>query len=104
MGHAVPVAVRIWRAILRVTLFLLIWSAALAVANQAVHLALEHQQLSRDVQALEMEYETSLDSYAGQLVENERIKSDEERQVELLKKRFGYTEPDETPIIILKGY
>lgn len=104
MGHALPVAFRIWRAVLRVSLFLLIWVAAFGVGNHAIGLALEHQQLARDVHELESAYQESFDRYAEQLAENERIMSDENRQIELLKKRFGYTEPDETPIIILKDY
>ena len=97
-------AVRIWRAVLRVTLFLLIWSAAVAVGNHAIQLAVQHRQLAQDVQELENAYKASFDTYAEQLAENERISSDEDRQIDLLKKRFGYTEPDETPIIILKDY
>lgn len=104
MGHAVPVVARIWRAAMRVTLFFLIWTMAVVVARQALGQVWEHQRLSREVGALQQDYAEHLDAYAEQLAENERIASDEERQVELLKQRFGYTEPDETPIIILKDY
>jgi len=104
MGHAIPVVARIWRAIVRVSLFLLIWSMAVVVARQALDQVWEHQRLSREVHSLQQDYAQHLDDYAEQLAENERIANDEERQVELLKQRFGYTEPDETPIIILKDY
>jgi hypothetical protein len=77
---------------------------AVVVARQALGQAWEHQRLSREVRSLQQDYAENLDAYAAQLAENERIASDEERQVELLKERFGYTEPDETPIIILKDY
>lgn len=104
MGHAVPLVTVIWRAACRVTLFFAVWVLAVVVAIQAVGQVLEHRQLAREVETLEQDYAQQLDTYAGQLAENELISNDEETQVELLKQRFGYTEPDETPIIILKNY
>lgn len=104
MGHAVPVITRIWRATLRVALFFLVWSFAVIVAIQALAQVVEHRRLAGEVQLLQQDYRSQLDAYAALLAENDRIASDEELQVELLKQRFGYTEPDETPIIILKNY
>ncbi|MBN2081625.1 hypothetical protein JW859_05375 [bacterium] len=104
MGHAKARISRIVRAALRVTLFFAIWTAAIAVTVSAVRQAEEHRRLAAEVDELEARYEDEFDAYAEQLAENERIATDEEKQVELLKERFGYTEPNETPIIILKDY
>jgi hypothetical protein len=101
MGHATSTLERIWRATVRVSLFFLVWTVAVCAVTQAVAQGLEHRQLTMEVQQLEQEYDAQLATYADQLAENERIANDRERQIELLKDRFGYAEPNETPIVIL---
>ena len=104
MGHTKSRISRIGRAVVRVTLFFAVWTVAVSVAVSAIKQADEHRRLAAEVTALEGRYEDEFDAYAEQLAENQRIAVDEEKQVELLKERFGYTEPNETPIIILKDY
>jgi len=102
MGHKQNGASRILRIIKRAVLFIAVWTAAILVVKQAVCLASQHQKLSDEVRILEEEYRGELSDYAGVLAENERIASDHETQISYLKDKFGYTEPDETPIIIIR--
>lgn len=93
MGRFVQVAQR-------ALLLIVVWSLAVALAVQAVRSCITHQRLVREVAAMQADYQHKLADYASQLAEGERLKSDKQYQVDLLKKRFGYTRPNETPIII----
>ncbi len=60
-----------------------------------------HRQLRAEVAQLEHEYEEQLEELGQVLSEEDRLKNDAEAQKQILIDRFGYTRPDETPIIIL---
>ncbi len=84
----------------RALLLIVVWGLAAAVVVQAARSCITHQRLVRDVATMQADYERKLADYASQLAEGERLKNDKQYQVDLLKKRFGYTRPNETPIII----
>lgn len=102
MVHNERAALNIWRTVKRATVFLLIWITAGFVVKHAVCQAINHQRLSTEVRCLETDYQDEMNEYAEVLAENERITSDHDTQIAYLKDKFGYTEPDETPIIILR--
>jgi len=78
-----------------------VWALALVAAVSATASMIEHHQLRRDVAVLKQDYDREVQEYASLQAEGDRIENDHQYQIELLKKRFGYTEPDETPIVIL---
>jgi hypothetical protein len=85
----------------RVLLAAIVWGlAALTLVRSSVQ-ALEHSRLSRETARLNQEHQQLMDEYGQLLAEGERISGDHDFQVQLLKERFGYTAPDETPIVIL---
>jgi hypothetical protein len=84
----------------RALLLTIVWGLAAAVVVQAAISFVEHRRLANEVASLGQRYTQQLDNYAGHLAEGERLKHDTEFQVELLKNRFGYTRPNETPIVI----
>jgi cell division protein FtsB len=84
----------------RAAILLLIWSLATVQLYRAVAGAIEHRRLSREVTALQAEYQGRLDEYTAVLAESERLRSDPEAQKQFLKGKFGYTERDETPIVV----
>lgn len=91
---------RLWQIAQRALLLVLIWGVAAAVVVQAACSFITHQRLVRDATAMRADYDKKLADYAAQLAEGERLKHDKQYQVELLKQRFGYTRPNETPIIV----
>ena len=91
---------RIFTGAQRALLFIAVWGLAAAMLIQAGFSCVQHQRLSRQVASLKQQYDKQMQDYAGQLAEGERLSSDQNYQVELLKKKFGYTRPNETPIII----
>jgi len=94
---------RVMRVVQRVLLLLFFWGLACLVSVRAVAQAVEHRQLARETAQLNAQYQQQLQEYAKLLAEGERISNDHDYQIELLKKRFGYTAPDETPIVIMHG-
>ena len=102
MGHKQNGASRSLRIIQRAVLFIAVWTAAVLVVSQAWGLSVRHRELSDEVRGLEGQYRTELAEYADVLAEKDRIASDHETQISYLKDKFGYTEPDETPIIIIR--
>lgn len=84
----------------RALLFIAVWGLAAAMLIQAVRSCIQHQRLARQVAGLQQQYDQQMKDYAGQLAEGERLNNDKDYQIELLKKRFGYTRPNETPIVI----
>jgi hypothetical protein len=79
---------------------LVVWGAAVYAAHcSAVHLA-EHNRVAHAVARLSDDYNRSVSDYAGLLVQGQKITSDPDYQVELLKRRFGYARPNETPIVV----
>jgi cell division protein FtsB len=91
---------RLLAAAQRALLFIAVWGFASAMLIQAGRSCVQHQQLAREVAGLQQQYDQQMKDYAGQLAEGERLKHDKDYQIELLKKRFGYTRPNETPIIV----
>ena len=86
----------------RVLLLLIIWGLAGAVSVRAVAQAVTHRRMLRETAVLQQEYDALLEQYAATLAEGQRLSSDHDYQLELLKQEFGYTAPDETPIVILR--
>jgi hypothetical protein len=84
----------------RAAVVLVIWGLALLQLGRAVASAVDYVQLKNEVSALDAQYQAKLEDYSGLLAEGERIRNDRDYQVELLKENYGYTEPDETPIIV----
>lgn len=62
---------------------------------------LAHRRLKAEVTQLEQEYESQLQELGQVLSEEDRLKHDTEAQKQILIDRFGYTRPDETPILII---
>ena len=85
----------------RAIILLAIWLVASIAAVRAMGSMLEHRRLASEVAVLENEYQCQIEEYTQLLTEGDRIENDHNYQIEILKKRFGYTEPDETPIVIL---
>jgi hypothetical protein len=88
-------------ALRRLGTLALIWGIALFYAVQAVGAMMEHRQLSAELGQMQKQYNSDLRSYSQELAHGEKIRGDEQYQIELLKKKLGYSEPDETPVIIL---
>jgi hypothetical protein len=84
----------------RVLLFVAVWGLAAAMVIQAGRSCVEHQRLARQVAGMQQQYDQQMQDYAGRLAEGERLNNDKDYQIELLKKKFGYTRPNETPIIV----
>lgn len=102
MGHSGKSVSVVLRLVTRVLLFAGIWTAAILIGWHALKLSISRNNLKAEVQELQSEYNGQLESYAGLLAQIEKIETDHETQVELLKNQFGYAEPDETPIVILR--
>lgn len=102
MGHSGKSASGFLRLVTRVLLFAAVWTAAVLIGWHALKLSIARNQLKADVQQLQNEYNGQLETYAGLLAQIEKIETDHETQVEMLKNQFGYAEPDETPIVILR--
>ena len=94
---------RVMRVAQRVALLLLVWGLACAVSVRAVAQAVVHRNLVHQTAQLESQHQQLLEDYAKLLAEGERIANDHDYQIELLKRHFGYTAPDETPIVIMRG-
>jgi len=87
----------------RGALVLTIWMLALLQLVQ-VGVGIAHYiSLKREVHALNAQYQSKLEDYTGLLAEGDKIRHDPQYQVSLLKRNYGYTEPDETPIIVRVG-
>ena len=94
---------RLFVRLKRIALLAVIWGLALAALCRAASEYMEHRRLARSVAEMKSQYAAELSDYAALLHEGERLETDEKYQVELLKQRFGYTRPDETPIVVLQG-
>jgi hypothetical protein len=88
-------------ALRRLVTLALVWGLAVFYGVQAVAAMLEHRQLRAELVQLHSQYDSDLETYSDELAHGERIRKDEQYQIDLLKKKFGYSEPDETPVIIL---
>ena len=93
---------RTFTLILRLLVLVLIWGLAFTASVRAIDGLVDHRKLTRIVSELSEQYNERLAEYAQLLVEGERIANDRAYQIELLKRRFGYTERDETPIVIIE--
>ncbi len=87
----------------RAAVVLGIWMLALLQLGNAVACAVNYVQLKGEVRQLNAQYQARLEDYTSLLAEGEKIRHDPQYQVDLLKKNYGYTEPDETPIIVRIG-
>jgi hypothetical protein len=87
----------------RLALLLAVWACAILIGYQALHAYLRHREVCRAVASLNTQYDSKLQNYAGELAEGDKIAGSADYQKELLKKHFGYTERNETPIMILRG-
>ena len=92
---------RILGAIGRTLLLVSIWSCALLAVGQVIVQALEHQRLAARVEQLKSEYDQQVNDYADTLALGDKITLDQEYRLRLLKERFGYAEPDESPMVII---
>jgi hypothetical protein len=87
----------------RAAVVLAIWTIALSQLGRAVASAVGYVHLKHEVSTLDAQYQDRLQDYGSLLAEGEKIHHDKAYQVDLLKKNYGYTEPDETPIIVRVG-
>jgi hypothetical protein len=87
----------------RAAVVLVIWGVALLQLGRTVASAVDYVHLKKEVTSLDAQYQSRLEDYGGLLAEGEKIRGDRAYQVDLLKKNYGYTEPDETPIIVRVG-
>jgi hypothetical protein len=79
-----------------------LWLLALGSCGLALGAYRQYSQARSDLDVLRRTYDSQMQDYGRLLAEGEQLREDRDYQVKLLKKRFGYTEPDETPIVILK--
>jgi hypothetical protein len=86
----------------RALLLAIIWGLAAVVLAKAVYSCVVHERLAREVAQLGRQYDKQFAEYGELLVEGEKLKQDDDYKVSLLKKRFGYTRPNETPIVVLR--
>ena len=85
----------------RLLLLAAVWTCAVLAGIQAVRVYAHRQAVAREVSSLSSQYDDTLQVYAGELAEGDRLEKSAEYQKDLLKKHFGYTERNETPILIL---
>lgn len=88
-------------AIRRGIMLLAVWACAMVVCAKATEMIVEHSRKSAEVAQLEVQYNSKIQEYAGLLAEEEKINTDPSKQVDILKENYGYTLPDETPIVIV---
>lgn len=80
----------------------LLWVAALGLIFK---LAVEYRaytDLHSKVDDLRGRYAAGEKQYAETLAEGDNLQSNEDFQTRVLKKDYGYTLPDETPIVIIE--
>ncbi|MCH7472434.1 hypothetical protein IIA79_05725 [bacterium] len=95
---------RKWLAICRRAAVLsIVWGLAAVLLVRTAESLIAQRRLSQEVSALRSEYDQKLQEYSQLLAEGDRIQNDKQYRIDLLKKRFGYTEPDETPIVIIES-
>ena len=80
---------------------LAVWLIACLVLYRAGEAFLEHRRLRAEVARMEQEYAAQLEALGQVLIEGERVKNNEAVQEQILIDRYGYTRPDETPIVIV---
>ena len=79
-----------------------IWSLAGLALAAAARSYSANRAKAAEVAELEARYGQEMDDYASVLLRGEKLAEDQDFRIRLLKDRFGYTEPDETPIVILE--
>jgi hypothetical protein len=87
--------------ILRSLALLLVWGLAAFTLSIAYRSYSRNRAVAQEVSRLQSDYTSQMDAYAGVLVEGDKLENDHDYRIQLLKDRFGYAEPDETPIVIL---
>lgn len=101
--HSGGVELSIWiLKIKRALTLLAVWSLGGYCAFLAWTAWQEYGERRQELSAARAEYKQRLEHYGQVLAEGESLRGDEQYQKDLLKKRFGYTEPDETPIVIVR--
>jgi hypothetical protein len=86
----------VWRAIVLLALIALTVSSIIRATMYSV----QHSELAQQVAVLEAEHEKQKLQYTGSLVERQRLQSDPEEQVKLLKEKMGYARKNEIPIVV----
>ncbi|MCB1219659.1 MAG: hypothetical protein H7A35_11390 [Planctomycetales bacterium] len=89
------------RAIRRLSILLLVWTAAAFMCAKAYASYQEKHEMQRQVDMNQAAYDSKLSELTRLLETQERIKSDTDTQIDLLKQKLGYCEPGEIPIIIV---
>jgi hypothetical protein len=92
---------RIVRAVKRVTVLLAIWAAAASLCFHTTQEYLQLRALKAEVAQLEQERQLLSGQLTRTLVEENELRTNPERQVEVLQRDFGFSLRDETPILIV---
>lgn len=79
-----------------------VWLGAVYFAVLAGSAIIEHRIVANDVAALRARTKLEFEAYSKELAKGERLRTDKEYQASILKGDYGYTKPDETPVIILR--
>lgn len=88
------------RVLWRAAALLAIWGLACYAGYCSFARLAENRRMAADVHRLSAAYDSRVSDYAGLLVEGKKISTDPDYQVNLLKQRFGYARPNETPIVV----
>jgi hypothetical protein len=92
---------RTLRAIKRVVILLSVWIITGLVWYHVAGEYSYHQALSSEVAQLEADRDMQAGELTRSLVNEDELRNDPDRKIEMLKKEFGFTRLDETPILIL---
>jgi cell division protein FtsB len=90
-------------ALRRGLILIAIWALASVQLYRATACTLEHRRLTSEIETMQRDYDEQLEDYSRILAEAEALRSDDRTKIDYLKKEYGYTEPDETPIIITRS-
>jgi hypothetical protein len=90
------------RAIQRGFGLLAVWIAAVCFAVLACGAFGARMSIVREVEEMRRTSARQFQDYSSKLAEGERLRNDRDYQIGILKENYGYTRPDETPVIILR--
>ncbi|MCB1217496.1 hypothetical protein KDL44_08885 [bacterium] len=94
MGHHL-------RALQRLSILLLVWFLAGGLCVRAYTAWQANREMRLRMDANQADYDSKLAELTKLLENKQRLDSDTETQVNLLKQKLGYCEPGEIPIIIV---
>ena len=89
-------------AVRRAFVLLAVWAFAICISVKSVSSFIEYRALASEVAELESQYDCQLTKYASLLAQGQRIENDPQCQIDILKGKLGYAEPDEIPIVIVQ--